>query len=45
MTFDARKPSRLTAGRLAAAAPRGLGVATKMMIITPTSDAGRTRAS
>lgn len=43
--FDARKPSRLTAGRLAAAAERGLSVTTKMMMITPSSEAGRTRAS
>jgi len=43
MTFDACKSLRLTAGRLAAGA--GLGVATKMLIMTPTSDAGRTRAS
>lgn len=44
MTFDARKPLRPTAGRLAAAARRA-GVAKIMMIMTPTSEAGRTRAS
>jgi len=45
MTFDACQSLRLSAGRPAVAARRGVGVATIIMITTPSSEAGRTRAS